>query len=164
MPSANLELKFTWKSLKIAYRDKEYTLCLNYSIQKCLLQSYWSLLAKSSICEISNHFYCYHRQRNFTVPTDGPKIRQNNAANWSHCAFSRVNFFKNQTSKYPKLSKWQFLTFWNQLKFISRKIRVARKWLINNYPQSRFPIRLPRSVVLSKSSIHITYISELKYL
>ena len=47
-----------------------------------------------------------------------------------------------------KWSKWHFLTFWNQPKLISLKIRMAGKWLNCHsveYPP-KFPIRLPRSV------------------
>ena len=43
----------------------------------------------------------------------------------------------------------QLLTFWNQPNFISRKIRVAGKMLYFHTmenPQSKTPIRLPRSV------------------
>ena len=36
---------------------------------------------------------------------------------------------KNQNSKPPKWVKWQFFTFSNQPKLISRKFRVAEKWL-----------------------------------
>ena len=41
------------------------------------------------------------------------------------------------------------MTLWNQPKLISRKIKVAGKMLIFHsveYPQSKFPIRQPRSV------------------
>ena len=36
---------------------------------------------------------------------------------------------KFQNSELLKWSKWQFLTFWNHQKLISRKIRMARKFL-----------------------------------
>ena len=42
--------------------------------------------------------------------------------------------------------KWQFLTFWNQLRMIWRKIRVEGKLIHFNtveYPQWKFLIRLP---------------------
>ena len=41
--------------------------------------------------------------------------------------FSNMEFPKNQDSKPPKWIKWQFLTFWNQPKLISRKMTVAGK-------------------------------------
>ena len=57
---------------------------------------------------------------------------------------------KNQNSNSPKWLKWQFWTFWNQPKLISCNIGVAGK-LLNfhtvEYPQSKFPIRLPISVM-----------------
>ena len=43
--------------------------------------------------------------------------------------FQVWNFSKNQYAKPPKWLKWQFLTLWNQLKLIWRKIRVAGKLL-----------------------------------
>ena len=50
-------------------------------------------------------------------------------------------FSKNQNWKPSKFLKWQFLTFSNQLKLISRTIRLAGK-LLNFYtlehPQSKF--------------------------
>ena len=68
--------------------------------------------------------------------------------NFSH--FQEWNFFKNQNSKPSKLLKQHYSTFWNQTKLISCKIRVAAK-LLNfhtvKYPQSKYPIRLPRSVL-----------------
>ena len=55
------------------------------------------------------------------------------------------------------------MTFRNQLQLISRKIRVAGKWLNFNtleYPQSKIPIRLPRSVFLILSNVDlITFFS-----
>ena len=69
---------------------------------------------------------------------------------------------KNQNSKPSKLLKRQFLTFWNQSKLISHKIRVAGK-LLNfqtvEYPQSKFPIWLPFSVICIFSS-RIVYLHE----
>ena len=61
-----------------------------------------------------------------------------------------MKFPINLTTKPQKLFKWQFLTFWNQQKLISHKIRVVA-WKIANfhiveYPKSKFPIRLLRSV------------------
>ena len=47
------------------------------------------------------------------------------------CHFQIWNFHKNQYSKPPKLFKWQFLTFWNQPKLITRKIWVAENSLIS---------------------------------
>ena len=44
-------------------------------------------------------------------------------------AFSTVKFPKSQNSKLPKLVKWQLLTYWNQPRLISRKIRGAGKLL-----------------------------------
>ena len=52
--------------------------------------------------------------------------------------------------KATKIVKWQLLTFWNQPKWISCKIRVAGtllKFLTVKNPQSKFPIRLLRSVL-----------------
>ena len=46
--------------------------------------------------------------------------------------FHAWNFSKNQNWKHPRLLKVQFLTFWNQPKLISRKIREAQK-LLNFY-------------------------------
>ena len=46
--------------------------------------------------------------------------------------------------------KWLFFTLWHQPKLISCKIKVAGKWLIFHtveYQQSKFPIKLPRSVL-----------------
>ena len=59
-------------------------------------------------------------------------------------------FSKNHNSKPAKLLQWQLLTFWNQPKLISRKIRVAGE-LLNTlgtmeFLQSKSPIRLPWSV------------------
>ena len=58
-------------------------------------------------------------------------------------------------SKPSNLLKWQFLTSRNQLKLISRKIRMAGKLIIFyavKYPQLKFLIRLPRSVVGNTAS------------
>ena len=63
--------------------------------------------------------------------------------------FLKVKFPKNQNSNPPKLLKWKFLTLWRQSKLISHKIRKPWKWLnfqVAQYPQSKFPIRLVRSV------------------
>ena len=73
------------------------------------------------------------------------------------CWHFQVWFFppqKNQNSKPAKLLKQQqFLTFKNQPELISRKIRVAEKWLNFNtveYPLSKIAIRLLRSVKRKK--------------
>ena len=69
--------------------------------------------------------------------------------------FQVWNFSKYQYSKPPKLLKWLFLTFQNQSKLISSKIRVPGKSLDSytvKYPQSKIPIWLPRSVEILKIS------------
>ena len=70
---------------------------------------------------------------------------------WNIWNFQLSNFSTNQSSKPLKLLKRQFLTFWNQPKLISRKIRVAGK-LLNfhnvEYPQPKVPIRLPGHVCI----------------
>ena len=69
---------------------------------------------------------------------------------WIFLTFLSVKFPISQNSKPPKLLKWQFLALWIQPKLISRQISMAGK-LLNfveypQSPQSKFPIRLPRSV------------------
>jgi len=58
----------------------------------------------------------------------------------------QVCYFQTKTKfKASKIVKWQFLALWNQPKLISRKIRVAGKFVNFNtveYIQSKFPIRL----------------------
>ena len=74
------------------------------------------------------------------------------SSEWELLTFSKVNFFQKSKFKASKLLKWQCLTFWNQPKLISHKIRVAGKWLnflTVEYPKSKFPIRLPRSVLIN---------------
>ena len=70
---------------------------------------------------------------------------------WQFLTFSSVKFFWKSKFNIFKTVKTAFLTFWNQLKLISRKIIMAGK-LLNfhcmEYPQSKSPIRLPRSVPL----------------
>ena len=48
-------------------------------------------------------------------------------SNWILTFLEFLTFFKRVNEFPQKLLKWQFLTFWNQPKSISRKIRLARK-------------------------------------
>ena len=50
--------------------------------------------------------------------------------------FPELKFANNQNTTPLKRSKWQFLTFWNQQKLISRKIRVTGKLLNFHIVQS----------------------------
>ena len=73
--------------------------------------------------------------------------------------FQLWNFSRNHKSKPSKVLKWQFLTFWNQPKLISRNTRVARKSLnfhIVVSPQSKCSIRLSRSVILCKTILRVS--------
>ena len=77
---------------------------------------------------------------------------------WELLIFPGVKCPKSQNSNSSKLVKPQFLTLWNQPKLISRKIRVAEK--LPNFhtlesPQSKFPIRLPRSVLVSIYNLYV---------
>ena len=70
-------------------------------------------------------------------------------ANFWH--FQVWNFCKIQNSMLSRLLKQQYLLFWNQQKLFSHKIRGAGKLLSFHtveYLQSKFPIRLSRSVHL----------------
>ena len=66
-------------------------------------------------------------------------------------------FLKNQNSKPPILLKRHFLTFWNYLELISRKIRMVAGKLLTfltvDYLYCIIPIRLPTSVKIFDDQI-----------
>ena len=68
---------------------------------------------------------------------------------WELLTFLSVKFFQISKLKASKIVKLAVLTFWSLPILIWRKIRVVEKWLNFNtveYPLSKSPIRLPRSV------------------
>ena len=61
---------------------------------------------------------------------------------WKFWQLQVWNFSKSQNSKPPKLLEWQFLTFWNQPKLISHKIRVAGR-LLNFHSSQKSQLGCP---------------------
>ena len=55
-------------------------------------------------------------------------LRENDFNHFEALKMAIFTIWATLNSKPPKLLKWHILTLWHQLKLISRKIRVARKF------------------------------------